>query len=57
MVMTTPSKDTTGADFTNTITFYEITDNGFEWKSERVYPDKTVKTGNMTCRKVAGPGR
>lgn len=57
MVMTTPSKDTTGADFIKTITFYEIADNGFEWKSERVYPDKTVKAGKMTCRKVAGPGR
>ena len=57
MVMTTPSKDADGVDVINTITFFQITNDGFEWKSENVYPDKSVNTGNITCRKVAGPGR
>lgn len=57
MVMTTPSQDPDGAEFTKTITFSEITDSGFSWKSEKVYANSVVMTGNMTCRKVAGPNR
>lgn len=57
MVMTTPLQDADGADFMRTITFYDITDDGFEWTSDNVYDDKSVNTGNISCRKVAGPGR
>ena len=56
MVMTAPLQDVEGNDFTRTITFYDIDDDGFEWKSENIYADKSVNTGNITCRKVAGPG-
>ena len=56
MVMTTPAKDANDIDFTTTVTFYEISDDGFEWKSENIYADKSINTGNISCRKVAGPG-
>ena len=56
MVMTTPRTDGEGVEFINTITFYDIKDDGFLWKSESVYPDKSVTTGNISCVKVAGPG-
>jgi len=56
MVMTTPKKDANDIDFIRTVTFYDINDDGFEWKSKNVYPDKSINTGNISCRKVAGPG-
>jgi hypothetical protein len=56
MVMTTPAKDANDNDIIRTITFYDINNGGFEWKSENVYADKSINTGSISCRKVAGPG-
>ncbi len=56
MVMTTPSKDAKDVDMVRTVTFYDINDDGFEWKSENVYADESINTGIISCRKVAGPG-
>ena len=56
MVMTTPATDASGAEFTRTITFFDIRGDGFEWKSENVYANKTVQTGQISCSKTAGPG-
>ena len=54
--MTASAKDGSATDFIKTITFYDINNGGFEWKSENVYADKSINTGNISCRKVAGPG-
>jgi len=55
MVMTSEGTDSKGDSFTQTITFYQIRKDGFKWKSDNVYPDRTINTGSMSCKKVAGP--
>jgi len=50
-----PSTDQEGQEFVTTITFFGISDDGFEWKSENVYEDKLIQTASMSCKKVAGP--
>jgi len=56
MVMTTPATDTEGVEYIRSITFFNIRQDGFDWKSENVYTDKTINTGNISCQKTAGPG-
>ena len=55
MIMTAAKTDAKGVDYTHTITFFDIKKDGFEWKSENVFADKTINTGNISCHKVAGP--
>lgn len=55
MVMTSPATDSNGVEYTNTVTFFDIEDNGFKWKAENVFADRSVETSKMTCKKVDGP--
>lgn len=55
MVMVSPAVDSKGVDYITTVTFFDITDESFEWKSENIYPDNSIQTASMSCHKVAGP--